>query len=931
MASVIKYSTSKAFVAFLFFISGFSGLIYQVLWVRQFKLLLGSSITSISIILAVFMGGLLAGAWWIGKRLTQNKVKNELKLYGLLELFIGLFGLVLLFLLPNSKFLFTLFNEPTTDFSYLKLFFNILITSILLILPTAAMGATLPLLVNYFTKKGLFRSTISVFYSINALGGAVASLVAGFYLIKLFGNNGAIGIAIVFNILVGLGAIFLAKKSKVKESEKELTDNSTVEKETSFSKILLLVSFFTGFLALSYEVLWVRCLNYIINNSTYTFSIILFVFLFGIAVGSYLVSLIKTIKHKKILLGIVQLLLAICALLIVNLFYSFAYTDQFAEWFLNAENDTSSWQKDTGLNLTLSVIVFLFPALLMGVSFPLLSDIYFHVKKNKSGVAISQVYVYNTFGSILGALVPIFVLIPLLDGIKPTLIVLAVINCIIGAYFIFKSDFSKKWIVGLVLLLLFGYSFKIIPKDNVLASLELVNEDTKDIKPLYYEEGVMATVKVYDKHNVYKSLSIDGITIASESFVMKEKMIAHIPFLTDRKIDKALAVGLASGSTVKSILKHPEINQLDVVEIVPSVMNTLKYFNKPNDVDLTKEQKVKIYIDDVVSYLTYCENKYDLISSDGKFGFLNRANTTMLSQEYYELCSKKLTDEGVFMQWISTQIPNEHFKTILSTVNSVFPYSELFLVRQNLFILSSKKPIWVNYNQIAKAFQNEKVKQDLLGSNFYLPEEILSAYVGPNPYKDRLNTMNQPVLEYHYNDNRAIDIAHFETSPYRNITDIYQQYLANEKEISKNQNTITNNPQISFRLNKAFIESRINYYKAHFSLGANEMNKAIKYFDKVISINHPNNENDIAVAAKTVGEYYFKQKNNKKAVEYLDLAVKKLPGYSGAYTMRGVVYYYMSEFVKSRKDFEHALTIDPNDPTAQEFIKELNATTSILR
>ena len=97
----------------LFFISGFSGLIYQILWMRQFKYLLGSSIVSVSIIVAVFMLGLLVGSWWIGKKLAENKISDELKLYGKLELIIGVFGLLLLIILPNSKSLFALLGQPT--------------------------------------------------------------------------------------------------------------------------------------------------------------------------------------------------------------------------------------------------------------------------------------------------------------------------------------------------------------------------------------------------------------------------------------------------------------------------------------------------------------------------------------------------------------------------------------------------------------------------------------------------------------------------------------------------------------------------------------------------------------------------------------------------------------------------------------------------
>ena len=199
----------------LFFISGFSGLIYQILWMRQFKYLLGSSIVSVSIIVAVFMLGLLVGSWWIGKKLAENKISDELKLYGKLELIIGVFGLLLLIILPNSKSLFALLGQPTLSFNVVRLIYNIVLTTILLVIPTAAMGATLPLLVSYFSKQSnTFRKTIAQFYSINALGGAFAAVLTGFFFIKSLGVNNSLVIAIILNVFIGLIVLILSRSSK---------------------------------------------------------------------------------------------------------------------------------------------------------------------------------------------------------------------------------------------------------------------------------------------------------------------------------------------------------------------------------------------------------------------------------------------------------------------------------------------------------------------------------------------------------------------------------------------------------------------------------------------------------------------------------------------------------------------------------------------
>jgi len=462
--------------------------------------------------------------------------------------------------------------------------------------------------------------------------------------------------------------------------------------------------------------------------------------------------------------------------------------------------------------------------------------------------------------------------------------------------------------------------------NTVLASLENIDEDTYKDTPIYYKEGIMATVKVYKKGGVYKSLSIDGVTIASEAFKAKESSIGHLPFFLNREIKNVLAVGLASGSTVGSILKHSEVKHIDVVEIVPGVLNTLDFFKASNS-DVKNHPKVDIYIDDILSHLIYSNKKYDLISSDGKFGFLNKSNTTMLSKDYYEICKNHLSEKGIFIQWISTEIPNKHLKVILETSNSVFPYSELFLIRKNLFILSSNSPFAMDYNRILECMNNKEIMSDMNASGIYTPTEMLSFYIGPNSSSkgvDKLSTLNTPVLEYDYNIERAKDIQLNQTSAFSNFLFLFDKLEKNKARIDSTENTITyNNPYIDYQLNYDFFNARIAFFKGNMALGKQNISEAIKQFEFVIENNHRDNVNNIAVSAKSIGEIYLNKKQYEKAISYFDIAIQKLSGYSDAYTLRGVANYYKGDLVNCKIDMEKALSINPRDVTAQEFMKAL--------
>ena len=234
----------------------------------------------------------------IGKKFAKRIPFNELRAYGLLEMAIGIYGLLLLFLLPSAIGLYGLFSDPELTFGAFSILFKAALTILLLLIPTAAMGATLPLMVNHFSKTSeLFRKTTGQFYAINALGGAVAAFISGFVLIKALGVSNSIGISVAINLIIGVLAL-LKSRSPVELNDSMETFSST-NNGLKESQVFLVTAFLTGFIAIAFEMLWIRCLNYLINNSTYTFSLILFVFLAGISIGSWLASVIRRIQDKN--------------------------------------------------------------------------------------------------------------------------------------------------------------------------------------------------------------------------------------------------------------------------------------------------------------------------------------------------------------------------------------------------------------------------------------------------------------------------------------------------------------------------------------------------------------------------------------------------------------------------------------------------------
>ena len=752
-------------------LSGMCGLMYQILWTRLFSFVLGNTYVAISIIVASFMFGLFLGSWLIGK--YMERVRNALKLYASLEISIGLYAFFLLFIFGVITLIFNFTHSVFQGIELINLAVKFFLTLILIVIPTSAMGATLPLAVQYFTKnKQSFGDNISLFYAINTIGGAIGVLIAGFYLIEFLGIREGIMITAFLNLAIGVIVLTFSKKPVIEESNtkkivvKEKTEDHIIHhskkskqkiktaksKSQSEYKILLLITAgLSGFSALAYEIIWTRGLKFLILNTTYGFASILFVFLLGIAIGSLIAKKMNRNTEKQIYIyGILQIALGLLSLLTIYLLYSFAYTDNFQNTLNKILYDYSySWEWGIAAFILTAIIIYMIPSLIMGILFPLLNNLYFKKVFNKAGKTVSSIYAINTIGAILGSLSAGFILIPAF-GLKISIYIISITNLLIGFVFIFKSGLKLRPVILFSLPVLL-FVFYLSGEGKYL----LGNKEKKTDYVLFYEEGLMATVKVYERGKA-RYMSIDGITIAStgRSLMQKEKLIAHLPFFLKQNAYDVLAVGLASGISVGSMTLHNNVKQIDCVELIKPVFSAAKYFSNYN-FNIFNNDKVQLIYDDIYSYLIYSDKKYDIISSDGKLGTLHSGNTIMLSTDYYQLCKEHLKDDGVFTQWIPIITPYEAMHIIIKSLTQTYKYVSLFyFYPSDLLMVASEKQIVFDKEHMDKVFANENVKRDLEQFNVFNSLSILSAYVGQYDEQSSkaamINSFNQPVLEFTY-------------------------------------------------------------------------------------------------------------------------------------------------------------------------------------
>jgi len=415
-------TATSALVLGCFFLSGLTGLIYEILWTRMIVKVIGSAPFAVSIILTVFMGGLGLGSYLASRMIDRvEEPQRLLRIYSLLELAIGGYGIVL----PGLIIAFTplysvLYNQLFNHF----LLYNVLTLigcSILLLIPVTCMGATVPILCRFYVEQlGHLGTRAGRLYGLNTLGAALGSLVCGFWLINLWGVWGSLVFAVLLNALIGLSCLMASYQVKTWPVKDRSAPGSpdTSPAESIPHKVIpshspghaggaLLIFAISGFCAMAYEVIWTRLLGLIIGPTTYSFTIVVVTFIVGLALGSLIFGwLADKVKRPLWLLIFTQLGAALLALGISQLLGNSQFF--FAKLIYHLKDQFAR------LALIKAGILFGFmlgPTLCLGATFPLVGKIYTQ-SLAKVGRSIGLAYAINTLGAVLGSFCAGFLLIP---------------------------------------------------------------------------------------------------------------------------------------------------------------------------------------------------------------------------------------------------------------------------------------------------------------------------------------------------------------------------------------------------------------------------------------------------------------------------------------------------------------------------------------
>ncbi len=719
-----------------FFLSGFAGLVYEVAWIRQAALLFGSTTFAVSAVLAVFFLGLAIGAYLFGRVGQQSS--RPLILFAYIEIGLGLLALISPYAFDFADFLYGIAYRVLSDAPFLRFTTRLFLVALVVLPPTVLMGGTLPLFCRQYSRdSGTIARAVGLLYGVNTLGAALGCAVTGFVFLPDVGLRGAVYIGVVCNILSGVvvRALSIARGDVVSSSEQSRGVRGGLPR----SRVVFVLFFAVGFVALGAEVLWVRYLGLLINNTVYTYTLALSVVLVGLVLGSILASLFSDRTDRRAhFFGAFQVATGLVVLALLML-------------------SPGAW-RGLGNDLYIYFAVLLPPAVLSGAAFPLAIRLVTDNAEYTSGVAGNLIAV-NTLGGILGSLLIGFAGIPFF-GLEKCLFFITGANLVIGisAWFLLDEKYRVfKYVAALVAVLVYlgipYFSQTQVPADFIGEGRDLVA----------FREGYGANMAVVRREDDLE-LEIDRWWQGGRK-KNHQIMAAHVPMLLHPDPRRVVVVGAGTGQTVSRFLMYP-IDYLACVDIEPALFPFVEeYF----ETDWMRDPRVEIVAEDGRNFLRHTAGTYDIISLE--LGEVSRPGVAFFyTVDFYARARERLAPGGYLVQFVPLHFLSEdQFRGVVRSFLMVFPQSVLWYNTSELLLIGVADDVF-NIAQGKLLRMDEEIQADLQYSHWggmayslnqphvfwggYLmgAEGLASATVEADVYWD-----DRPVLDYETVQNAESD------------------------------------------------------------------------------------------------------------------------------------------------------------------------------
>ncbi len=735
----------------LFFVSGATSLVYQTIWARELHLVLGTSTFAISTVLGAFMAGLGLGGGLAARR--ADHVASPLRVYGVLELLIGLYALVLPALVEHLATPAYLALHQGTDPSPLVTGATQgLLAGVLLLPPTAAMGATLPLLARVAVDRmGASGDRIGLLYGVNTAGAVAGTALAGLWLLPTLGLTATTVATAGANVVVGIVAVALGSPRAAPPPVDDL-DRDLIGGAVAPDRGAILAIGLAGLASLACEVAWTRLVALVLGGTTYAFTAMLLAVLLGIALGGRWGGTLADVAFRRGGTGatlrglaVVQALVGVTCWGLTFLWPEFPY---WFVWLYDAVSGSGWALAGFAASFTVCVLALLVPAVLWGIAFPLA------VRAAAGdhpaiGRPVAEAYAANTVGGVLGAVVAGFVLLPALS-LRTTVGLAAAVNALAAAVawwrggrrslaalavglsgipVVVQAPWDPMWMSGG----LHHYVSHFTQHDR--ESIHWFATGNQEL--LFYDEGLSTVVTVGRNEktgNVW--LANNGKVDASSSGDMPTQILCALlsaQFLDD--VEEGLVIGLASGVTAGAAAQVPGLRELEVVELEPAIFEAARYFEHVN-FGVLDDPTVRLVANDGRNHVLRAPpGRWQWVVSEPPNPYLTGV-ANLFTQEFWQVGRERLAPGGVWSQWVQLYGMGEaDVRALFRTFALQYPHLAVYAgleaydgPQPDIILVGSERPLAPTWSRAERLLAAPGVREALARVGVTHPAQLVGMH-----------------------------------------------------------------------------------------------------------------------------------------------------------------------------------------------------------
>jgi spermidine synthase len=734
----------RRLITAIFVLSGAAGLMYEIVWSRQLVLVFGNTTQAVSTILTGFFGGMAIGSF-VGGRLA-DRVRSPLRLYGLIEVILVVVVLATPITFRLIHELYRGFYGELENLPVLLALLRFALAIVALSPATILMGATLPTLTRQLTRDRHLSAAFGRLYAANTLGAILGTFASGLILIELFGLTGTLVIAAACSGVAGIVAIALSREMPIQISSGSGAPDHQPSRPDGLNRptLALILAFVSGLTSLGYQVLWTRLLSSGTGNSTYVFTLILGIFLIGVALGAAGFATFRSrIRSVVALIAAAQLIVAV--LVMAGLIFVIGRPGS-----INPMAPI-----EAAIVIFGPILLVVLPATwVMGFTFPatsaLLSD-----DPRRIAANAGRLLAANTAGAIVATFAIPFFVIPVV-GSPNAVALLALVNVATAVILASRLTSAKRYSLAGVSALVAVALIVAIVRPGITVDPSVKRIQNLNAKLFESREDEIASVQAGATGTAQLWVTGTGMTLLT----VDAKLMPIMPLIVRPESKSALTVAFGMGSTFRGAIIAGL--QTAAVELVPSVPKMFHYFYDDADAVLA-DPKGRVIVTDGRNYMELTDETYDIIVTDPPPPIESSGASVISSLEYYRAGRAKLNPGGVMMQWTPYGGTIDEFRAHLRTFHSVFRHMIVAFGPggYGFFLMGSDEPMTIDDANLRSVLARPGVLEDIssaydspettidgwaarIPAMVWLEDEAVAAFTGNGP----LITDDRPLPEY---------------------------------------------------------------------------------------------------------------------------------------------------------------------------------------